>query len=110
MKSPTPYDAALAWSALGLKWLEMMTASGQVIAHRTTRRNTPAQLFTMGSEKVMAAAESSTAIARHMMAAPPATPLAAWDAWARLLLGGMAPFHARATRNARRRTTRKGRW
>lgn len=56
MKSPTPYDAALAWSALGLKWLEMMTASGLVIARRTTRRNTPGQLFTMGSEKMLGAA------------------------------------------------------
>ena len=106
MKTVSPFDAALAWSTLGLKWMEMLAASGQVIAHRTHRRNTPAQLYTMGSEKVEAMIESSNAMARYLMSARPATALAAWDAWARLLTSGMAPYHARATRNARRRKGR----
>lgn len=110
MRTPSPLDAVLAWSTLGLKWTEMMAASGQVIAHRARRRNTPVQLFTMGSEKVEAIVESSNAIARHIMTAPPANALAAWEAWARLLTNGIAPFHARATRNARRRKSRKGKW
>jgi hypothetical protein len=110
MRTPTPFDAALAWSSLGLKWMEMMAASSQVIAHRSRRLKTPVQLFTMGSEKVEAMLESSNAMARHMMAAPPSSALAACEAWARLLASGMAPFHARATRNARRRRTRKGKW
>ena len=103
MRTRTPLDAALAWSTLGLKWMEMMAASSQVITHRTRRRNSPAQLYSMGSEKVEALVESSNAIARHMMAAPPSSPFAAYEAWARILASGMAPFHTRATRNARRR-------
>lgn len=104
----TPLDAALAWSALTLKWMDMMAASSQVVARRTQRRNSPVQLFAMGSEKAQAAVESSHAMARHMMAAPPSSPLAAWEAWARFLTSGMAPFHARATRNAKRARRRKG--
>jgi hypothetical protein len=107
-RTPTPFDAALAWSTLGIQWMEMMAASSQVIARRSRRLNTPAQLFTMGSEKVEAMVESSNAIARHIMAPPPSSALAACEAWARLLASGMAPFHTRATRNARRRRTRKG--
>lgn len=108
MTTRSPLDAALAWSTVSLKWMEMMAASSQVVARRTRRPNTPAQLFTMGSEKVEAIVESSHAVARHMLAAPPANPLAAWEAWARLLTSGMAPFHARAVRNARRGKGRKG--
>ncbi len=107
MRPPSPLDAALAWSTLGLKWMEMMAASGQVIARRARRRNTPVQLYTMGSEKVEAIVESSSAMLRHFMAAPPTSALAAWEAWARLFTSGMAPFHARATRNARRGKRRK---
>jgi hypothetical protein len=104
VKKTTPFDAALAWNRLGLRWLEMMAASAEVIAHRSRRANTPAQLYTMGSEKVEALVASSNAIARHMLASSaPASAAAAWEAWARLLASGMTPFHARATRNARRR-------
>ena len=110
MRAPTPFDATFAWGTLGLKWMEMMAASSLVIAHRTRRANTPVQLFTMGSEKVEAMVESSNAMVRHMMAAPPSSPLAAYEAWARILASGMAPFHTRATRNARRRRNRKRKW
>ena len=108
MKAASPFGAALAWSTLGLKWMEMMAASGQVIAHRTQRRNTPVQLFTMGSEKVEASIESYNAIVRNARAAAPGTnPFAAWDAWARMLASGMAPYHQRAVRNARRARRRR---
>ena len=70
MKAASPSNAALAWSTLGLRWMEMMAASGQVIAYRTQRRNTPAQLFTMGSEKVEAMVESYNAVARHALTWP----------------------------------------
>jgi phosphoribosylformylglycinamidine (FGAM) synthase-like enzyme len=89
----------------------MMAASGQVIAHRSRRANTQAQLFEMGSEKVEALVASSNAMARHMLASStPASAAAAWEAWARLLTAGMAPFHARARRNARSGRKTKGNW
>ena len=100
---PLPVNAALAWSHLGLQWIEMMQASGQVISRRTRRRNTPAEVFEMGNEKVQAAVESSHAMARRMMGFPTGSTLAMWNAWARVLGSGVAPYHSRATRNARRR-------
>src|SRR5690349_8393989 len=103
MRMATPFEAALAWSTLSFKWMEMMTASGAVIAHRTRRRNTPAQLFTMGSEKAEAMLESYDAMVRHLLAAQPTNVFDAWHAWARMLSSGMAPFHSRAMRNSRRR-------
>jgi hypothetical protein len=96
-------NAALAWTTLGLKWMEMLAASGQVVAHRTSRINTPAQFLGMGSEKMSAAIDSSSAMTRQLMRFPYASAFGAWNAWARLLTSGIAPYHARATRNARRR-------
>ena len=93
--------AALAWSTLGLQWIEMMAASTQAIAHRASRSNTPAQLFEMGSEKVAAALEATNAMARHALVVPPASLPAMWSAWARLLASGMTPYRVRAVRNAR---------
>ena len=101
MKTSSPFDAALAWNHLGLKWLEMMTASGHVISRRTQRAPTARQLFGMGSEKVEAALASSNAMTRQMIGFPLHDPMAMWGAWARVLASGVAPFHARATRNAR---------
>ena len=60
---PLPVSAAFAWSNLGLQWMEMMAASSHVIAHRTSRNNTPAQLFHMGNEKVLASIEAASAMA-----------------------------------------------
>jgi hypothetical protein len=109
VRKTTALDAAFAWQKLGWQWLEMMAASGQVIAHRSRRANTPAQLFTMGSEKVEALVASSNAMTRQMLASsPPASAAAAWGAWARLLTSGMTPFHARARRNASRRRRAEG--
>ena len=102
-KSLLPLDAALAWNRLGLQWIEMVAASGRVISHRTSRQNTPAQLFGMGSEKVQAAIESSHAMTRRMATLPATDPLAMWNAWAGVLASGMAPYHARVMRNARSR-------
>jgi len=79
----------------------MMAASGHVIARRTRRQPTPVQLMTMGSEKVAAAIESSSAMARGMIGFPAHDAMAMWNAWARVLASGVAPYHARATRNAR---------
>ena len=106
MKTPNPLDAALAWNALGLQWLDMMSASGAAIARRTRRQPSPTQLFHMGSEKVEAALESSAAMGRAMSSFPAGDPLAMWGAWARILSSGVAPFHARAKRNARVRRAR----
>jgi hypothetical protein len=94
-------DAAIAWSTLGLRWMEMMAASGQVVARRTSRVNTPAQLFGMGNEKIQAAIESQSAMTRQMIGFPSGNALAMWDAWARVLTSGLAPYRARAVRNAR---------
>lgn len=103
---PLPVNAALAWSDLGLQWFEMMVASGEVIGRRARRRNTPAQLFEMGNEKVQAAVESSHAMTREMIRFPTGGQLAMWNAWARVLASGVAPYHSRAVRNAR--TRRRG--
>ena len=94
-------DAGLAWGNLGLQCVEMMAASGHVILHRTRRHNTPAQLMEMGSEKMLAALQSSSAMTRQMMALPGLDAFALWDAWARLIASGVAPFRVRAVRNAR---------
>ena len=79
-----------------------MAASAAVIHHRTNRRNSPAQLFAMANEKAQATVESSHAMARHWLAMNPRDGLHAWQQWATLLARGMAPYHARALRNARR--------
>ena len=101
LRAKLPLDAMTAWSTLGYRWLEMMNASHQVISHRTRRSNTPAQWYGMGSEKVVASVASSHAMARRMATFPSTDPLAMWTAWARLLGAGMAPYRARAVRNAR---------
>jgi hypothetical protein len=99
-------NAALAWSSLGLRWMEMMSASSQVIARRTRRTPTPTQLMRMSSEKAEAALASSNAMARAMVGFPLQDPVAMWSAWARVLSSGMTPYRTRAVRNARRRRTR----
>ena len=101
MKQTRPLNNAIAWSHLGLTWLEMMAASGQVISRRTQRAQTPAQIFAMGSEKVAAALEATQAMSRHMTAFPSADPMAMWNAWARMMASGIAPYRSRAVRNAR---------
>ena len=101
-KLPFPDASALfAWNGIALKWMEMMAASSQVIAHRTSRSNTPAQIFRMGNEKVLAGLEAAHAMAPGLMKLPAAGGADAWNAWLRLFQSGMRPYHARATRNAR---------
>lgn len=82
-----PLAAALAWTTLGLRWMETMAASGQVIVRRTRREPTAAQWGAWGNEKARAAFDSGNAM---------------WGAWARMLTAGLAPYRARAVRNARR--------
>jgi hypothetical protein len=101
MRTPLPVAATVAWSTLGIKWVEMLAASGQVFARRVTRTHTPAQLFGICSEKVEAAIESSNAMTRQMIGFPTGNALAAWNAWAGVLMSGLAPYHARTARNAR---------
>jgi hypothetical protein len=96
----------LAWHSLGLRMAETMAASSHVISHRTARRNTAAQLFEMGSEKVLAAMEASHAMSRHL-AAMPRDPFAMWTAWPGMLASGLAPFHRRVKSNARRASRRR---
>ena len=100
-RTRTAPASLFAWNTLGLRWLEMMNASSQVFAHRTGRNNTPEQLFHIGNEKVQAGVESSLAMAKHLQRFPVGNGLQAWDAWMRLMASGMAPYHRRATRNAR---------
>lgn len=78
----------------------MMAASAQVIGHRARRTNGPAQLFEMGNEKVQAAMESSRAMTRQWLAMQ--GDLGSWSRWIALASSGLAPFHARALKNARR--------
>ena len=94
-------NALTTWSTLGLRWAEMMAASGAVVAHRTARQNTPGQVLDMATEKGAAAVESSQAMARHWMRMATLGGAAFPAAWAKMLASGMAPYHARATRNAR---------
>ena len=103
---PNAVDAALAWSTLGLRWMEMISASSQVIARRTRRNPTPAQWMHMGSEKAEAAFASGNAMARAMIGFPLHDPVAMWSAWARVLSSGMTPYRTRAVRNARQRRPR----
>jgi hypothetical protein len=100
---PTPAAVTLAWTSLGLQWMEMMTASSHVIARRTRSNPTPAQWVRMGSEKAEAALASGNAMARAMVGFPLHDPMAIWGAWARVLASGMTPYRSRALRNARRR-------
>ena len=93
----------LAWNTLNLRWMEMMAASAQVIAARSARQNTPAQILGMASEKGEAALESAAAMSRHMMRMGTLGPMALPLAWLRMLSSGVAPYHARARRNARSR-------
>ena len=86
--------------------MQMLAASARVIHHRTQRRNSPAQLFTMGSEKVEAALEASHAMTRHWLALQERGGLALWSQWPWLLASGMRPFRTRALGNARRLSRR----
>ena len=86
--------------------MEMMAASGHVIARRTRRNPTPAQWMAMGSEKAEAALASGNAMAREMVGFPLTDPMAIWGAWARVLSSGMTPYRSRAVANARRRRRR----
>lgn len=97
-----PVDPFFAWAQMGVRTLEMFAASASVIHHRTSRPNTPAQLFEMGNEKVQAAIESTHAMTRHWLAVQAGTGGAPLNQWARFVATAVEPFHARALRNARR--------
>ena len=100
-------ETLLAWQRLSLRMAETMVASSRVISHRTQRKNNAADLFEMGSEKVSAALESSHALARQWQRLSRRDPMAVLYAWPNVLASGLKPFHARATRNARRSLRRR---
>ena len=102
-KQPLPLlDPCLAWGYLGVQAMEMLAASARVIHHRASRRNSPAQIFTMASEKVEAALEASHAITRHWLTLPDHGAIGLWTHWPGLVSAGMRPFRTRALGNARR--------
>ena len=66
----------MLWSDLGIKTLEMMLGSAQVIAHRTGRiaraghrpnASDQREFALMGQEKIHAAAESAQAMTAHLL-------------------------------------------
>ena len=97
-------DPFLGWGTLGLKTLEMMAASSGVIQHRTNRKNSAAQLFEMGNEKIQAAIEASHAMTRQWMRM--SAQLSGPAQWAALYASALTPFHTRALANARRARSR----
>lgn len=101
MRVPPITSAALAWTALGMQWMQMMAASGQAILGRASRTHTAPELFAMGSEKMFAAMESWNAMALRAFMLPGASSPALLGAWARLLSSGVTPYRVRAVRNAR---------
>jgi hypothetical protein len=101
-KPVSPLDPLLVWGYLGVQTMEMLAASARVIHHRTHRRNSPAQLFTMGSEKVEAALEASHAMTRHWLSMQDKSAYDIWAHWPALMSAGMRPFRTRALGNARR--------
>jgi hypothetical protein len=100
------YNPLFAWTMLGLQATEMMAASAHVIHHRTRRKNSPAQLFEMGNEKMQAAIESSHAMARQWMRLQRNPGADFFHQWAAMLASGMKPYHSRALQNARRASRR----
>jgi hypothetical protein len=86
--------------------MEMMTASGAVIARRSRRKPSAVQWMRMGGEKAEAALASGNAMAREMTTFPYYDPMAMWGAWARVLGVGIAPIRARAVKNSRVRRRR----
>lgn len=95
-------DPFLGWGALALKSAEMMWASAQVIPHRAGRSNTPAQLYAMGNEKMVAGLDATHAMTRQWMRmAGQGTP-ATLQQWAAFWNSGLAPYHRKAVSNARR--------
>jgi hypothetical protein len=101
------YEPFMTWATLAFRAAETLAASAQVIHHRANRRNSPAQLFEMGNEKLQAAVESSHAMTRHWLAMRDTSTLGLSRQWAALLASGLAPYHARARKNARRATRRR---
>ena len=101
LRTPPAVNALAAWSALGASCMKLMLASGPVIAHRTKRAQSPAEWYSIGTEKVLAGLESSRAMSRHLAGFPSTDPIAAWAAWGRMLGSGVRPYRVRAMRNAR---------
>lgn len=102
-KSSNPFTA---WTDLAFRATETLAAAAQVIAHRSSRPASAAELYGMGSEKVEAALRASQAMAMQWTALQSASPADFWMSYARLLSSGLAPVRQRAVRNARRYSRR----
>ena len=102
MRRRSAARAALAWRRLALDWAATVRASAQVIAYRSARANMPTDWLAMGHEKMQAAIESAEAVQRRLLIVPPASPVALWTAWAKILSSGLRPYRARAVDNARK--------
>lgn len=92
------------WGALAWKSAEMLAASALVIPYRTSRKNTPAQVFEMGAEKYRASLEASQAMTRHWTRMGMAARAPSLEQWAAFWASGLSPFHRRAVANSRKAT------
>jgi hypothetical protein len=96
----------MVWTDLVLATAEMLAASAHVIAHRSSRPASAADIYGMGSEKIEAALRSSQAMLQHIAAMQNARPADFWTSYAQMLSSGLAPVRARAVRNAKRYSRR----
>lgn len=101
-RTSIPLNPFLAWTDLALRTAETLAASVHVISHRTSRPATPAQVYGMGSEKVVAAMLSSNAMLRHLLASRRGGERDPWSLYVRMLSKGLAPIRARAMHNSKR--------
>jgi hypothetical protein len=99
---PIPLNPFLAWTDLALRTAETLAASAHVISHRSSRPASAAQVYGMGSEKVVAAMLSSNAMMRHWVTSRRDGHRDPWSAYVRMLSKGLAPIRARAMRNSKR--------
>lgn len=104
--TPIPLNPFLAWTELALRTAETLAASAHVISHRASRPASAAQVYGMGSEKIVAAMLSSNAMMRHWVSAQRDGLRDPWSAYLRMLSKGLAPIRARAMRNSKRYSRR----
>ncbi|MEP7260422.1 MAG: hypothetical protein ABI669_04470 [Usitatibacter sp.] len=95
-------DPLLGWGVLAMKNAEMLAAASQVIARRSGRPNTPAQLFEMGNEKMRASVEASHAMTRQWIQMAGQAGPVSLQQWAAFWNSGLSPYHRKAVSNAKR--------
>lgn len=95
-------DPFLGWGTLAWKSAEMMSAAALVIPHRANRRNTPAQILEMGSEKYLAWTQAWLAMSQHWLRMGARSRPPSPEQWAAFWASGLTPFHRRALANSRK--------